>query len=106
MCMSRDSLISQDWKLCAQCPFNDFGSKDGESNAKACKESALLFLLRSQSSMPLFDRVPMTSKPRFLRYMTRLVVKETNGSPKSMQRYIDVYRKKSKYELLDHDDTI
>ena len=73
VCMSRDSLISQDGKICARCPFNDFGSKDGESNAKACKESVLLFLLRPQSIMPLLVRVPVTSKPRFLRYMTRLV---------------------------------
>jgi len=73
VCMSRDSLISQDGKPCARCPFNDFGSKDGESNAKACKESVLLFLLRPQSIMPLLVRVPVTSKPRFLRYMARLV---------------------------------
>ena len=73
VCMSRDSLISQDGKICSQCAFNDFGSKDGESNAKACKESVLLFLLRPQSIMPLLIRVPVTSKPRFLRYMTRLV---------------------------------
>ena len=73
VCMSRDSLVSQDGKLCSRCPFNDFGSKDGESNAKACKESVLLFLLRPQSIMPLLVRVPVTSKPRFLRYMTRLV---------------------------------
>ena len=57
----------------ARCPYNDFGSKDGESNAKACKESVLLFLLRPQSIMPLLVRVPVTSKPRFLRYMARLV---------------------------------
>ena len=73
VCISRDSLISQDGKICSRCPFNDFGSKDGESNAKACKESVLLFLLRPQSIMPLLVRVPVTSKPRFLRYMTRLV---------------------------------
>ena len=73
VCMSRDSLISQDGKICSRCPFNDFGSKDGESNAKACKESVLLFLLRPNSIMPLLVRVPVTSKPRFLRYMTRLV---------------------------------
>ena len=73
VCMSHDSLISQDGKICARCPFNDFGSKDGESNAKACKESVLLFLLRPNSIMPLLVRVPVTSKPRFLRYMTRLV---------------------------------
>ena len=45
-CLSKDSLISQDGKACAHCPFNDFGSKDGDSPAKACKESVLLFLLR------------------------------------------------------------
>ena len=73
VCMSHDSLISQDGKICSRCPFNDFGSKDGESNAKACKESVLLFLLRPNSIMPLLVRVPVTSKPRFLRYMTRLV---------------------------------
>ena len=73
VCMSRDSLISQDGKACARCPFNDFGSKDGESNAKACKESVLLFLLRPKSILPLLVRVPVTSKPRFLRYMARLV---------------------------------
>ena len=33
----------------------------------------LLFLLRPNSIMPLLIRVPVTSKPRFLRYMTRLV---------------------------------
>ena len=73
VCMSRDSLISQDGKICSRCPYDDFGSKDGESNAKACKESVLLFLLRPNSIMPLLVRVPVTSKPRFLRYMTRLV---------------------------------
>ena len=73
VCMSRDSLISQDGKICARCPYNSFGSKDGESNAKACKESVLLFLLRPNSIMPLLVRIPVTSKHRFLRYMTRLV---------------------------------
>ena len=36
-CMSQNSITSQDGKVCAHCPYNDFGSKDGESNAKACK---------------------------------------------------------------------
>lgn len=72
-CMSRDSLISEDGKVCARCPYDTFGSKDGESNAKACKESVLLLLLRPGSMFPLLVRVPVTSKIRFLRYMTRLV---------------------------------
>ena len=44
VCMSQNSIISHDGKSCAMCPYNDFGSKDGDSNAKACKESVLLFL--------------------------------------------------------------
>ncbi len=72
-CMSQNSIISEDGKACAQCPFNTFGSKDGESNAKACKESVLLFLLRPDNIIPLLVRVPVTSKPRFLKYATRLL---------------------------------
>lgn len=73
VCMSQDSIISHDGKACAHCPYNDFGSKDGESNAKACKESVMLFLLRPNSIIPLLVRVPVTSKPRFLKYSTRLL---------------------------------
>lgn len=73
VCMSQNSIISHDGKSCALCPYNDFGSKDGDSNAKACKESVLLFLLRPDSIIPLLVRVPATSKPRFLKYSTRLL---------------------------------
>ncbi len=73
VCMSRDSMISEDGKPCAHCAFNDFGSKDGESSAKACKESVLLYLLRPNTILPLLVRVPVTSKPRFLKYATRLL---------------------------------
>ena len=73
VCMSQDSIMSHDGKACAHCPYNDFGSKDGESNAKAWKESVMLFLLRPNSIIPLLVRVPVTSKPRFLKYSTRLL---------------------------------
>ena len=73
VCMSQDSIVSQNGESCAHCPYNDFGSKDGDSNAKACKESVLLFLLRPGSVIPLLVRVPVTSKPRFLKYSTRLL---------------------------------
>ena len=72
-CMSADSVISHDGKACARCPYNDFGSKDGESGAKACKESVLLFLLRPNNILPLLVRVPVTSKPRFFKYLGRLI---------------------------------
>ena len=73
VCLSQNSIISEDGKACAHCPFNTFGSKDGKSNAKACKESVLLFLLRPNNIIPLLVRVPVTSKPRFLKYSTRLL---------------------------------
>ena len=72
-CMSENSIISHDGKACAHCQFNDFGSKDGDSNAKACKESVLLFLLRPDSIIPILVRIPVTSKSRFLKYSTRLL---------------------------------
>ena len=73
VCLSVDSIVSHDGKACAHCPYNDFGSRDGETGAKACKESVLLFLLRPDNILPLLIRVPVTSKPRFLKYMVRLV---------------------------------
>lgn len=72
-CFSNDSIISHDGKVCATCPFNDFGSRDGDTNAKACKESVTLFLLRPDNIMPIIVRVPVSSKLRFQRYVTRLV---------------------------------
>ncbi len=72
VCQSRNSILSIDGKICAHCPYNDFGSKDGESNAKACKESVLLFLLRPNSILPLLVRIPVSSKARFLKYTARL----------------------------------
>ncbi len=70
-------MNSENGKPCAHCPFNDFGSKDGASNAKACKESVLLFLLRPDSIFPLVVRVPVTSKMLFLKYAARLVSRLT-----------------------------
>lgn len=76
-CMSHNSIMSHDGKPCIRCPYNDFGSKNGESNAKACKESVMVFLLRPDNILPLVVRIPVTSKSRFLRYMTRLLSKLT-----------------------------
>ena len=75
VCYSPDSLMSHEGKPCNRCPFNDFGSKDGESNAKACKESVTIFLLRPDNIMPIIIRVPVSSKLIFQRYMTRLIGK-------------------------------
>jgi hypothetical protein len=77
ICFSPNSSISNDGQPCSHCPYNDFGSKDGDSNAKACKESVLILLLRPDSIIPLLVRVPVTSKMAFLKYTTRLASRLT-----------------------------
>jgi len=75
-CYSPDSLTSSDGKACSRCQFNDFGTKNGgETQAKACKESVQLFLLRPDSIMPVIVRVPVSSKVIFQKYLTRLIGK-------------------------------
>ena len=72
-CYSSDSLISFEGKSCSHCVYNEFGSKEGDSNAKACKEAVVLYLLRPDSIMPIIVRIPVSSKFIFQRYMTRLI---------------------------------
>jgi hypothetical protein len=72
-CYSLDSIVSVEGKLCSTCAYNTFGSKDGDSQAKACKESIQAFLLRPDSIIPVIVRIPVTSKFIFQKYMTRLV---------------------------------
>ena len=78
-CYSRDSIVSHpDGKACCKCVYNDFGSKNGgngDSNAKACKESVQILLLRPDNIMPVIVRVPVSSKVLFQKYMIRLVGK-------------------------------
>jgi hypothetical protein len=74
-CYSRDSIISHEGKPCIQCQFNDFGSKNGDSLAKGCKEQVRILLLQPDNIMPVIVRVPVSSKLRFQRYMIRLVGK-------------------------------
>ena len=78
ICYSRDSVVSFDGKACNLCQFNDFGSKNGgETQAKACKESVWVFLLRQDTILPLIVRIPVSSKTAFLKYTTRLISKLT-----------------------------
>jgi len=74
-CYSPDSRVSADGKYCIGCPYNEFGSKIGDSNAKACKEFINLYLLRPDSILPLIVRIPVTSKHHFQKYLTRLIGK-------------------------------
>ena len=75
VCYSRDSLTSFEGNSCSHCVHNQFGSRNGDSQAKACKESVELYLLRPDTIMPLIVRVPATSKGLFQRYLMRLVGK-------------------------------
>lgn len=73
-CFSLDSITSTDDKACCNCAYNEFGSKEnGESNAKACKESIEIYLLREDNIMPIVVRVPVSSKMIFQKYLLRLV---------------------------------
>ena len=74
VCFSHNSIVSTDGEPCSRCQFNDFGSKNGgETQAKACKESVCIFLLREDNILPLVVRVPVSSKMLFMKYATRLV---------------------------------
>jgi len=72
-CYSLDSIVSHNGQPCSRCMYNEFGSKEGDSNAKACKEATELYLLRQDSIMPVIVRIPVSSKTIFQKYMTRLV---------------------------------
>jgi len=80
-CYSPDSIVSVEGKPCSTCLFNTFGSKglngngakDGDSQARACKESIQALLLLPDSVIPIIVRIPVTSKVIFQKYMTRLV---------------------------------
>lgn len=74
-CYSTNSIVSTDGKNCSTCPFNTFGSRNGDSMAKACKESVVLIMLRPGNIMPLAVRIPVSSKLIFQRYVTRLIGK-------------------------------
>jgi hypothetical protein len=73
ICFSKDSIVSHEGKPCNRCQFNDFGSKNGDSLAKACKEQVQILLLRPDNIMPVIVRVPVSSKLLFQKYMTRLI---------------------------------
>ena len=102
-CSSTNSIVSWDGKVCATCPYNDYGSRDGNTNAKACKESVLLFMLRPGSIIPLLVRVPVSSKGRFLKYATRLLSTMTpiNGVVTSITLEKAVSRTGQPYALFD-----
>jgi hypothetical protein len=84
-CSSPDSVIGfgdpgwEDEKVqgnghrCHACPKNEFGtSLDPNSSGKACKEQAVLIMLRPQRILPTVLRLGPTAVDRVRKYMTGL----------------------------------
>lgn len=60
---------------CAECPMSAFGSKPGESNAQACKQMRVLFMVQPESLLPQAVMLPPTSIRPMKRYFLRLASK-------------------------------
>lgn len=58
---------------CAQCPNSQWGSTDkGDSNAQACQQQRLLFLLTEGDMLPIIVKLPPTSIKGCADYFLRL----------------------------------
>jgi hypothetical protein len=57
---------------CADCPMNQFGSKEGKKG-KACKEVQELYLLQKENVLPVVLPLPPTSGAVFKRHKIKLM---------------------------------
>lgn len=57
---------------CAECPMSQFGSRPGDSNAQACKQMRVLFMVQPESLLPQAVMLPPTSIKPMKRYFLRL----------------------------------
>ena len=55
--------------LCANCPYNQFGS--GEGQAKACKNRRMIYILLENELFPLILSLPTGSLKEFTKYLKR-----------------------------------
>ena len=60
---------------CAECPMSQYGSKPGDSNAQACKQMRVLFMVQPESLLPQAVMLPPTSIRPMKRYFLRLASK-------------------------------
>lgn len=58
---------------CASCPYNQFGSGDGQ--AKACKNRRYVYILQEGEVLPLILSLPTGSLKEFTNYMKRQISK-------------------------------
>lgn len=79
-CASYDCVtgIGEPGGDCATCPFNQFGSANG--NGKACREKRTLFILQDGELLPTILNVPPSSIKALKSYMLRLT---KSGTPLS-----------------------
>jgi hypothetical protein len=59
--------------LCAECPYNRFGS--GEGQAKACKNRRMLYILMENEMFPVTLSLPTGSLKEFTKYVKRQLSK-------------------------------
>jgi len=70
---SLDADAVQGKHLCAECPWDKFGSSRGGGNGKDCKDFALLFFFRQGSRIPSLLQIPATSLKVLQNYILRLI---------------------------------
>ena len=58
---------------CASCPYNQFGSGDGQS--KACKNRRMLYILQEGELFPMMLSLPTGSLKEFTKYVKRQLSK-------------------------------
>ena len=59
--------------LCASCPYNQFGS--GEGQAKACKNRRMIYILMENELFPMVLSLPTGSLKEFTKYVKRQLSK-------------------------------
>jgi len=72
-CGSYDGLVGSTGQECAACPYNRFGSGDGQ--AKACKNKRLLYILPEGELFPQLFALPTGSLRPFTDYLKRQLSK-------------------------------
>lgn len=80
-CRSADGVTGMDKdgniRMCADCPYNQFGSDGGRG--KACKNSRVLYVLRQDCMLPIKVMLAPTGNKPFDKYVESLVIPKKKG---------------------------
>lgn len=76
-CSSADGLtgIGDPGGVCADCPFNEFGSDPKGGKSKACSEKRLIFIAREHDFLPTVVAAPAGSLKNVKNYLVNLASK-------------------------------